>query len=275
MAQKHQQTTQRLSADKIRCSRDVQPRVETDSNTVKEYAERLVAGDKLPPVVVFFDGETYWLAEGFHRLAALKKAGTKQIDCIVIDGTKADAQWHALQSNITHGLRRSVEDKQRAVVMALKHPNGAKMSDRQIAELVGVSPTMVGQHRKKVEPTVQNGQSKKRVGRDGRKIETAKIGKTKKGNGKKAKPSGKPEIAEGDKTPKPEAEHSAGNHLEAYRNMLENLPGTLDELVKHVNDIAGKALKPKDANTALVRIVTRILVLSDAEQRLAKTKGTK
>ena len=103
MAKKLKQTTKRLSIDKIQCARDIQPRVATDKAVVKEYAARLDAGDDLPPVVVFFDGTTYWLAEGFHRLAAYKLAGRKTIDCIVIKGTKEDAQWHALQSNRDHG----------------------------------------------------------------------------------------------------------------------------------------------------------------------------
>jgi ParB-like chromosome segregation protein Spo0J len=155
-----------------------------DKSVVAEYAERLEAGDELPAVVVFYDGTTYWLAEGFHRLAAHKKAGNKQTNCILIEGTKADAQWHALQSNKTHGLRRSIEDKKRAVEMALEHPKGRNFSDRGIAELVGVSATMVAKYRKEAKPTAKDGQSTKRVGRDGRTINTAKIGRS-----KKAKPA--------------------------------------------------------------------------------------
>jgi ParB-like chromosome segregation protein Spo0J len=167
----------RLYISKIKVDRAVQPREATDKTVVAEYAERIKVNDKLPPVVVFFDGTTYWLAEGFHRLAAYKTAGRTMIECILIDGTKEDAQWHALQSNKTHGLRRSIEDKQRAVQMALEHPRGKDMADRAIADLVGVSPTMVAKYRPKTESTVQVGQSKKRVGRDGRTIDTAKIGK--------------------------------------------------------------------------------------------------
>jgi len=177
-------TEQRLSLDKIKRARDVQPRVAMDKTVVAEYGDRLEAKDKLPPVVVFFDGEDYWLAEGFHRVAAHEKAGRKQIDCVLCEGTKEDAQWHALQSNKTHGLRRTNEDKAKAVMMAPEHPKGKDLSDRQIADLVGVSPTLVGKHRKAVEPTVHNGQSKTRVDRKGRKINTANIGKN-----KKAKPS--------------------------------------------------------------------------------------
>lgn len=90
MEKKPKQTEQRLSIDKIKCSKDVQPRVKTDASVVKEYAERIEAGDDLPLIVVFYDGTTYWLAEGWHRLAAHKLLGHKMIVCIVIDGTKED-----------------------------------------------------------------------------------------------------------------------------------------------------------------------------------------
>ncbi|MEI8373470.1 MAG: hypothetical protein WCJ35_11640 [Planctomycetota bacterium] len=179
MATKTTGTEKRLSLDKIKRARDVQPRVAMDNNVVKDYAERVEAGEKFPPVDVFFDGETHWAADGFHRLAGHEKAGRKQIDCIVHPGTKADAQWHALQSNKDHGLRRSVDDKKRAVLMAFEHPKGKDMSDRRIADVVGVSPTMVAKYRPKPEPTANGGQSKKRVGRDGRITKVGNIGKTK------------------------------------------------------------------------------------------------
>ena len=108
------------------------------------------------------------------------------IECLVIDGTKADAQWHAIQSNKDHGQRRSNEDKVKAVQMTFAHPKGKDMADRAIADLVGVSATMVAKHRPK-DPTANGVQSKKRVGRDGRVTNTAKIGK------KKAKLTTKPE----------------------------------------------------------------------------------
>ncbi len=107
MARNAKGTEKRLSLDKIKRARDVQPRVAMDNNVVKEYAERVEAGEKFPPIDVFFDGETYWAADGFHRLAGHEKACRKQIDCLVHQGTKADAQWLALQSNKTHGQRRS------------------------------------------------------------------------------------------------------------------------------------------------------------------------
>jgi len=63
--------------------------------------------------------------------------------------------------------------------IALKHPHGAKKSDRQIAEHVGVSHDMVSRYRKQLELTVTELQSPERTGRDGRTINIANIGKKK------------------------------------------------------------------------------------------------
>ncbi len=62
-----------------------------------------------------------------------------------------------------------------AVRQALKHPNGAKLSDNQIAEHVGVDHKTVAKYRDELDL----GNSQVRTGRDGRIIDTSKIGTTK------------------------------------------------------------------------------------------------
>src|SRR4051794_37722693 len=47
-----------------------QSRAEMNQNTIAEYAERMEADDTFPPLVVYYDDENYWLADGHHRLAA-------------------------------------------------------------------------------------------------------------------------------------------------------------------------------------------------------------
>jgi len=68
-------------------------------------------------------------------------------------------------------------NKALAVLQALRHPKGAKMSDRQIAEHVGVSDRMVNKYRSDLASTAKLSQSEERTGRDGRTINTANIGK--------------------------------------------------------------------------------------------------
>lgn len=158
----------KLKLDQIRLDGDTQPRVAIDEDLVAEYADAYAAGIALPPLVVFHDGASYWLVDGFHRRWAAIKAGIKSVPCFVHEGTLQDARWFSYATNQAHGLRRSNADKAKAVRQALKHPTGAKMSDRQIAEHVGVASNTVLKYRQELESTAQIAQLDERTGRDGK-----------------------------------------------------------------------------------------------------------
>jgi hypothetical protein len=66
-----------------------------DSLVVSKIVAAMTNGDKLPPPVVYYDGEVYWLAEGGDRLYAATLAGMAPIDCEVRSGTREDAEWHS------------------------------------------------------------------------------------------------------------------------------------------------------------------------------------
>lgn len=131
----------------IRTDGGTQPRAMLDAAVAMEYAEDMKAGAVFPPVVVFFDGEHYWLADGFHRHMAAGIAGFETIAADVRQGTLEDAQWYSYSVNQTHGKRRTNEDKRRAVEAALQHRNASKYSNRQIAQYCGVSLDMVNRLR--------------------------------------------------------------------------------------------------------------------------------
>ena len=57
-----------------------------------------------------------------------------------------------------------------------------------------------------------------------------------------------------------------------YRNMLRNLPAAR-RVRGHKDEIAGKAMGSKDADQALAHILSRILVLQDAETKSGKKKN--
>ncbi len=133
----------RLPIAEIRLDGGTQPRSALDFAAIDDYAEAMAAGVKFPPVVVFHDGEHYWLADGFHRLKAAFASGFDAIDCELRQGTLEDAQWYSFSANKTNGLRRTNEDKQRAVKSALLHPRAAEMSNSAIARHVGVDEATV------------------------------------------------------------------------------------------------------------------------------------
>lgn len=159
----------------IRLDGGTQPRAALDFGAIEDYAEAMGAGITFPPVTVFYDGTDYWLADGFHRVKAAYAAGQDTVACEVHQGTLNDAQWFSFSANRANGLRRTNDDKQRAVRAALQHPNGVQLSNSQIAAHVGVTEGTIRNWRQKL--TSQITKSPQRKGRDGRSINVAKIGK--------------------------------------------------------------------------------------------------
>lgn len=126
----------------IRIDGGTQSRVAINADAVEDYAEALTAGAALPPVVVFHDGAAYWLADGFHRLHAHRRISAASIRADVRPGTQRDAQLFAYGANQAHGLRRTNDDKRKAVAGMLELV--PDWSDRAIARHVGVSDRFVG-----------------------------------------------------------------------------------------------------------------------------------
>ena len=65
-----------LAIQKIQADGRAQPRVRIEQFIVDDYADAMQAGAEFPPVVVFHDGDVYWLADGFHRHLAAQQAGS-------------------------------------------------------------------------------------------------------------------------------------------------------------------------------------------------------
>ncbi|MBY0523409.1 MAG: hypothetical protein K2R98_08415 [Gemmataceae bacterium] len=128
----------------IRTDGGTQIREHLDPPTVEDYAEYRKAGIRLPPVVVFRDPQrTYWLGDGFHRVAAELTNGGLTIEADVREGTLRDAILHALGCNRKHGLRRTNGDKRKAVLTMLSDAEWSTWSNRRIAEQCAVSEHLV------------------------------------------------------------------------------------------------------------------------------------
>ena len=63
-----------LNYEQIRMDGGTQPLAELQKEVMEDYAELMRAGVKFPPIVVFHDGDNYWLADGFHRMGAALRA---------------------------------------------------------------------------------------------------------------------------------------------------------------------------------------------------------
>lgn len=169
-----------LELERIRTDGGTQQRSLFDETVVADYREVMEAGDQFPAVDVFFDGAEYWLADGFYRLEARRTLGQAAIAAHVRQGTQRDAILFSLGANARHGLRRTPEDKRRAVLVMLRDPEWAAWSDAYIAERVRVSVPTVRKLRHQEEAAQETPPTaSKRRGRDGRVQDTSRIGKGK------------------------------------------------------------------------------------------------
>ncbi|MCE9544287.1 MAG: ParB/RepB/Spo0J family partition protein [Planctomycetia bacterium] len=202
------QKTKRLLLADIRTEGGTQARAMLAMDTVAEYAEAIQGGAEFPPIVVFYDGVTYWLADGFHRYHGHKQAGKTDIEVEVKQGCLRDAIFYAVSANHQHGLRRTNADKRRAVELILADKQWAEKSDHSIAEICGVSQPFVGKLREQLK-TVISLAAEKRTGRDGkvRKLVTIR--------GKLRKPAAKPQPTpvEDDEQDEAEPDDSVYGHL--------------------------------------------------------------
>ena len=135
--------TQTLKLDQIRIDGGTQPRVAIDEDVVAEYADLYTNGVDLPPVTVFHDGSTYWLADGFHRYWATKRIEREAIAVDIQQGTRRDAILYSVGANASHGLRRSNEDKRKAVTIMLEDEEWSQWSNREIARRCGVDERLI------------------------------------------------------------------------------------------------------------------------------------
>ncbi len=99
----------------------LQMRAEMDVELIEEYFQWLDThpNDDMVAVSACFDGDSYYMWDGFHRLAAYDKAGRGLIPCQVEKGSRDEALVKALGANERHGRRRSDLDKRHSVEVAI------------------------------------------------------------------------------------------------------------------------------------------------------------
>jgi len=129
---------------------ECQLRAACSSVTVQEYSEALAAGATFPPVIVFSDGDSYWLSDGFHRFEAHQSAGLAEINAEIRDGGLRDAKLFAAGANADHGLRRTQADKRNSILALLTDPEWRNWSDKEIARRTGTSDKTVAKVRREL-----------------------------------------------------------------------------------------------------------------------------
>ena len=152
---KHQRESQEssfqsIAIEKIRMDGGTQPRSQLLEEVVAEYAEDMKQGATFPPVTVYYDGEEYWLADGFHRVRAIASTGSKEVVAEVKSGSQRDAVLFAVGANAVHGLRRTNADKRRAVERLLRDHEWSQWSNVEIAKKCQVDEKTVRNIRKQL-----------------------------------------------------------------------------------------------------------------------------
>lgn len=160
----------------LRTDGGTQPRAQMHLFTVAEYAEAMRGGAVFPPVVAFYDGTHYWLADGFHRHAAALEAKREFLSVEVRSGTQRDAVLFSLGANAAHGLRRTNADKRRGVETLLRDAEWRTWSDSRIAKQCEVSAPFVGNVRQDLQDAGEIPAQTVRRDAKGRVLETKAIG---------------------------------------------------------------------------------------------------
>ena len=158
--------TKEISLDLINIYGGTQARVQTSDEAVASYADEMTQGTVFPPIDVYFDGATYWLADGFHRFLAAKRNQLPTILAAVQPGGRTDALRHALGANATNGVYRTNADKRNAAEIALEEwPDQA---NPVLAELCRVSVDLVRRCRNDLAKSGKLDHPETVIGRDGK-----------------------------------------------------------------------------------------------------------
>lgn len=166
-----------LSTDELVADESTQWRAKRSDEAIEEMAEHLRAGGTLPPLDVFDDGATMRVADGHHRLAAYRASNTPQVPARVHRGDADAAFLFGVRANVRNkAVRAERADLRRAALEMMRRP-GIAMSDSAIARELGVSQPTIHRWHQEWSVTYSLNKSTDRVGRDGRTINTANIGK--------------------------------------------------------------------------------------------------
>jgi hypothetical protein len=143
-----------LACSALQVDTSIQPRLALDSQVVTKYAtlyEEDEAGQTtLPPLHVFQIDGAYYVADGFHRLAAALQASRDTVPCEVYTGTRRDAMVHAVYANVRRGLDYSSDDKQQILERLLADPEIAQLGDRALAQDLSMSHMTVWRTRSRL-----------------------------------------------------------------------------------------------------------------------------
>ncbi|MBN1123360.1 MAG: ParB-like nuclease domain-containing protein [Sedimentisphaerales bacterium] len=131
--------TTQLPLSQISYNQGTQFRKDGDPKVQEEYAALMQEGVVFPPIEVVFDGQHYYLWDGFTRYFAATEIGAETIACHITKGSLRDAQILACSANKTNGQPRSTQTKRHIIEFLLADEVWGKKTQDEIATHVGVT----------------------------------------------------------------------------------------------------------------------------------------
>lgn len=130
MSNTPQSEPQKVLIEKLVEDFTMYPRSQVDGTTVERYTDALKSGSMFPAIRV--DAKSMRIIDGFHRVAAHKKAGLKEIDAF-LEKPRGESDFYrrAVAANNMHGRPYSKWDHKRIIARAKEL--GIKTSDIAIA----------------------------------------------------------------------------------------------------------------------------------------------
>ena len=203
---------------------------------LKELGADIKAHGQQVPIVIFTDTEgKRWLLDGISRLKGMQLIGLQVIKNGALNAdvvqfqeiNDVDPVAYVLSANL-HRRHLSIKDKRALAGNLLEmFPN---KSDRQIAEMVGLSHNTVKVIRREMEGTGQIDQCAVRIGKDKRKQPATK-------------PPKPTSAAETDPI------HAGGEEVDQAGVEIDHRHGEHDQLANHAGERAGVASEPKSAKS--------------------------
>ncbi len=154
--------TRTLELDALTLDPSTRARASLDEDAVARLARSMrwndeiglvvdARGSSFAPLDAVTDGESVWVADGFHRVHAALAAGIERFQVSLQEGSQRDAVTFSLSANRDEKRRRTNLDKRHNIERALRDNDWCAWSDARIARLCAVSTPTVGKIRKQLE----------------------------------------------------------------------------------------------------------------------------
>ncbi len=245
---------EKLLLTQIKCNGGTQSRAFMDATAIDAYADDMKEGAQFPPVVVFYDGTDYWMADGFHRWNAAKKAGLTEIDADIRQGDKRAAILYSVGANSISQVNRTIADKRRAVMVLLEDAEWSQWSDNAIAKQCGVSQPFVSGIRKDKNLTSNViSETRTYTTKHGTKstMKTGEIGKKESETGTGQNPSQNPESPSFQETTKPLESNESENREPRESGPICSPQGSLSISTPNIGDLSKSDLKTSSTQSNL------------------------